>query len=81
MPSAQRAVTINRPIEEVFVFVANGESGPKWRSAHIEIRRESGEGVGAISGRPFPARVAAESRPTDAEMAALDTLKRVLEGI
>ena len=48
MPSAQRSITINRPINEVFAYVADGENGPKWRSGKIEVKHEAGEGVGAV---------------------------------
>jgi uncharacterized protein YndB with AHSA1/START domain len=68
MPSAQRSVTINRPIEEVFAYVADGENGPKWRSGKIEIKHESGEGIGAIYRQTVPGpggrRVAADYEVT-----------------
>jgi uncharacterized protein YndB with AHSA1/START domain len=54
MASAQRSITIARPPADVFAYVANGENGPKWRSANIEIKRESGEGVGAIYRQTVP---------------------------
>ena len=54
MPSASRTITINRPIADVFAFVAEGENGPKWRSAHIDIRHESGQSVGAIYRQTVP---------------------------
>ena len=54
MPSAQRSITINRPIDEVFAYVADGENGPKWRSDKIEIKHESGEGVGAVYRQTVP---------------------------
>lgn len=54
MPSAQRSITINRPINEVFAYIADGENGPKWRSDKIEIKHESGEGVGAVYRQTVP---------------------------
>ena len=54
MPSAQRSITINRPITEVFNYVADGENSPKWRSDKIEIKHESGQGVGAIYRQTVP---------------------------
>jgi uncharacterized membrane protein len=54
MPSAQRSITINRPINDVFAYVADGENGPKWRSDKIEIKHESGTGVGAIYRQTVP---------------------------
>ena len=68
MPSAQRSITINRSITEVFNFVADGENSPKWRSDKIEIKHESGEGVGAIYRQTVPGprgrRVAADYEVT-----------------
>lgn len=47
MPSAQRTVRISRPAAEVFAFVTDPANDHKWRPGVKEIRRESGEGVGA----------------------------------
>ncbi|TML23955.1 MAG: hypothetical protein E6G32_04820 [Actinobacteria bacterium] len=63
MPSAERTVTINRPLHEVFAFVADKENDPRWRPGVAEIERVSGEGAGAKyrqvmkgpGGRPIPA--------------------------
>jgi len=54
MPSAERSITINRPINEVFAYIADGENSPEWRSSKIEIRHESGDGVGAIYRQQVP---------------------------
>ena len=48
MPAARRQVTIRRPVEDVFGFVADGLNGPKWRSGIADIALVSGSGVGAI---------------------------------
>lgn len=49
MPSAEHSVTINRPPEVVFAYVADGEKCPEWRSGVLDIRRVSGDGsVGTI---------------------------------
>jgi len=65
MPSAENRVTIRRPVEDVFRFVAHGENGPVWRSSVVEARLRSGvEGqpgavydqrVSGPFGRPVPA--------------------------
>jgi uncharacterized membrane protein len=63
MPSAENTVTINRPLHEVFAFVADKENDPRWRPGVAEIERISGEGAGARyrqvmkgpGGRPIPA--------------------------
>ncbi len=64
MASARRTVTIARPVEAVFAFVADGETGPRWRSGDIEVRRISGEGVGTRYAQTVPGpmgrRVAAD---------------------
>ena len=63
MPSAERTVAVNRPIADVFAFVADGEKAQQWRSGVLEVSKKSGDGHGAMGG----------------EMAALDKLKSVLE--
>ena len=48
MPSAEHTVTIARPIDEVYAFVADGTNNPRWRSGVIEISRTSEQdGLGA----------------------------------
>jgi uncharacterized protein YndB with AHSA1/START domain len=50
MPQASYAVTIDRPIDEVFAFVANGEQGKRWRPSVLDIVKAGGtsdRGVGA----------------------------------
>jgi uncharacterized protein YndB with AHSA1/START domain len=44
MPHAQRSVTIARPIEAVFAYLADGEKCPEWRSGVLDIKRVSGDG-------------------------------------
>jgi uncharacterized protein YndB with AHSA1/START domain len=48
MPSATNTITIQRPVSEVFAFVADGLNGPKWRPGILDIAHASGEGVGAV---------------------------------
>jgi uncharacterized membrane protein len=48
MPSAEHQVTINRPVAEVFAFVADGLNAPRWRSGVLDIALVSGAGLGAI---------------------------------
>jgi uncharacterized protein YndB with AHSA1/START domain len=72
MPQAQRTVTINRPIEAVFAFVADGEKCPQWRPGVLDIKRVSGDGgVGTryqqgVSG-PMGRRIAADYEITGSE--------------
>ncbi len=47
MPSASRSVTIRRPTSEVFAFVADGATGPRWRPGVLDIALVSGSGTGA----------------------------------
>jgi uncharacterized protein YndB with AHSA1/START domain len=68
MPSAKRSITINRPIEDVFAYVAKGENGLKWRSGVLDLKHDSGEGVGAtyrqrVKG-PMGRRIAADYEVT-----------------
>jgi uncharacterized membrane protein len=47
MLAARHQVTIRRPADEVFQFLADGHNGPKWRSGILDIAHVSGSGVGA----------------------------------
>jgi uncharacterized protein YndB with AHSA1/START domain len=47
MPSASHSVTIARPVDQVFAFVADGENAMRWRPGVLDVRHVSGSGVGA----------------------------------
>jgi uncharacterized protein YndB with AHSA1/START domain len=47
MPSAERTITINRPVEEVFTFVADGRNAKLWRPGVLDVDLVSGSGEGA----------------------------------
>src|SRR4051794_11770056 len=47
MPSASRTVTIARDPQDVFDFVGDGSTGPRWRPGVIDLRLASGSGLGA----------------------------------
>jgi uncharacterized membrane protein len=65
MPHAERSVTIARPVDEVYRYIASGDNQPAWRPAVVSIRLRSGRDgeAGAIYeqrikgpfGRPVPA--------------------------
>jgi carbon monoxide dehydrogenase subunit G len=64
MPQAMYSVTVRRPIDAVFAFVADGENCPQWRPGVIDIKRVSGNGVGTryaqgVQG-PMGRRIAAD---------------------
>ena len=44
MPSASRSITINRPVAEVFSYVADGDKSPQWRDGVLDIKRVGGDG-------------------------------------
>ena len=48
MPAATHTVTIRRPASEVFAFIADGTTAPRWRPGVLDIALVSGTGVGAI---------------------------------
>ena len=75
MPSAQRSITINRPIADVFAFIADGENGPRWRSDKVEVTHESGEGVGAIFRQTVPGPMGRRMK-ADYEVTAYEPPKR-----
>jgi uncharacterized protein YndB with AHSA1/START domain len=48
MPHAEHTVTISRPPQDVFDYLADGTHNREWRAGVVEIRRTSaGEGQGA----------------------------------
>jgi len=72
MPSAEHSVSINRPVGEVFAFVADGENARRWRPGVLDVQRESGEGLGAIYRQgvkgPGGRRIAADYEVTAFEL-------------
>jgi hypothetical protein len=46
MPSAERTITIQRPIADVFAYVANGANATAWRAGVLDIAHVSGKGAG-----------------------------------
>jgi uncharacterized membrane protein len=48
MSSAENSIVVDRPRSEVFAFVADHENDPKWRPGVLDIKRASGEGLGAV---------------------------------
>jgi uncharacterized protein YndB with AHSA1/START domain len=65
MPSATHSVTINRPVADVFAYVADGENCTEWRSGVMDIRRANGDGsVGTTYAQgvkgPMGRRIAAD---------------------
>jgi len=68
MPTAKHSVTIGRPIDDVFAFIADGEQCTKWRSGVLDIKRVSGEGLGTRYAQgvrgPMGRRIAADYEVT-----------------
>ena len=84
MPSASNEIVINRPVADVYGFLANAENDAKWRPGVVDIRREGGgapgvgtryrQGVKGPFGRRIPADVEiTEFRPD--ELIAFRALK------
>lgn len=46
MPQATYSLVIQRPVDAVFAFVADGENCPQWRPGVVDVRRVAGDGVG-----------------------------------
>ena len=71
MPSAERTITINRPVEEVFGFVADGRNAKLWRSGVLDVDLVSGTGLGARYSQgvrgPGGRRIAADYEITEFE--------------
>jgi len=76
VPEASHSVTIARPVDSVFAYVADGENAQRWRTGVLDIKRESGEGVGTryaqgVQG-PMNRRIAA-----DYEITVLEPDRRI----
>ena len=71
MPEATNTVEIARPPADVFAFIADGTTAPRWRSGVLDIALRSGEGRGAVYEQgvkgPFGRRVPADYEVTDYE--------------
>jgi uncharacterized protein YndB with AHSA1/START domain len=71
VPAAQRTIEIARTPAEVFAYVADGTTAPKWRAGVLDVARVSGEGLGAVYRQgvkgPGGRRVAADYEVTDYE--------------
>jgi uncharacterized protein YndB with AHSA1/START domain len=46
VPEASTTIVIERPVEEVFAFLADAENDKRWRQGVIEITKAGGQGVG-----------------------------------
>lgn len=44
MAHAQRTVTVQRPVDDVFAYLADGTNNRRWRDGVLEIERVSGDG-------------------------------------
>ncbi|MDH2443507.1 SRPBCC family protein [Amnibacterium sp. CER49] len=75
MAHAQQTVTVERPIEDVFAFLADGMNEPRWRPDVRDVRLAAGDGasVGSVwaqtmsgpGGRPIQGdyRITRSERP------------------
>ena len=65
---AERQVSIARPPEQVFAFVADGLNGPSWRPGVLDAAHASGSGLGTVYRQgvrgPGGRRIAADYRIT-----------------
>jgi uncharacterized membrane protein len=68
MLTATNSVTIDRPVDSGFAFVADGTTAPRWRPGVLDIAFVSGSGVGATYRQgvrgPMGRRIAADYRIT-----------------
>jgi uncharacterized protein YndB with AHSA1/START domain len=77
VPSAENSVTINRPLHEVFAFVADKENDPRWRPGVAEIKRESGDGTAGTKYRQLIHGPGGRSIPADIEITGYEPGKRL----
>ena len=72
MPSAERTLTINAPIDEVFAFFTNPENDKAWRSEVVEVRAEGPLAVGTIIRQVVAGPVGIGRVSADSQITALD---------
>jgi uncharacterized protein YndB with AHSA1/START domain len=48
VPNAERTIVIDRPVADVFAFLADASNALQWRSGVLELTKKSGDGVGAV---------------------------------
>ena len=76
VPRAEQTLTINRPVGEVFDFIADGENNAKWRSGVLLARQTTPGPVGPGTvvkqehKGPFGRRIAADYEITEYERGA-----------
>ncbi len=60
MASAQRTITIHRPVADVFAYIANGENAPRYRSGVLDVspRLRGGRGCDLQTGSQGAGRAA-----------------------
>jgi uncharacterized protein YndB with AHSA1/START domain len=82
MANASKEIVIDRPVEDVFAFLADAENETQWRPGVLDIKKVSGEGAGSVYEHgvkgPGGRRIAADFEYTDYrpnELIAFRTLK------
>jgi uncharacterized membrane protein len=67
MSSAENSIVIQRPVEEVFAFVADGENDLRWRPGLLDVTRVSDTAYKQGVKGPFGRRVDADYEWTSVE--------------
>ncbi|MDP5225976.1 MULTISPECIES: SRPBCC family protein [Arthrobacter] len=79
--SASNSIVIAKPVEEVFVFFADAENDPKWRTGVQSIERQGDLAVG-VEYRQTVSGPGGRAIPADVRVTAYDPPNRVgFEGI
>jgi uncharacterized membrane protein len=69
MPRAANEVVVDRPVTEVFAFLADAENDERWRRGVIDVKRVSGDGVGTVYAQglkgPLGRRISADIEITE----------------
>lgn len=75
MPRASNSIVIDRPCGEVFDFLADSENDRQWRPGVLDIKRMSGDGIGAVYKQgvkgPFGRRIDADFERSELEAPSL----------
>jgi uncharacterized membrane protein len=76
MASAEGSITINRPVQDVFAFVANKENDPRWSPSIVEVQRVSGDGTVGSKYRQVIKVPGRGQVPTEVEVTSYDPGRR-----
>lgn len=77
MAQIQNSITVNRPIEQVFAFVADYRNNVKWQTGVIAAEFTSSAPVGVGTTYKYDAEIMGRKLETSGELTAYDPPKKI----